>query len=417
MDFKNKLKNFWRMNAQSAKGFTLVELIVVIAILAILAGIAIPAYSGYVEKAKRAEDEQLLATVNTAFAAACIENGTDIYNVDEALIKLTSDKAVAELTVPRDFNDAFMTFYTGNEDAKFQVMEGIIFDELVHAFVEIGEGVKGYAYAGGLIYVDAADVNKLNESTFGKEIGAQGLMDKVDFVTLLSAELLKDAPEDSKFANMIMGAEYGTILGNSLGIDMSTEEGVQTFISTVGGLVDKKMDLLIASGKYAEDADRSEGSDLYTDAYYQIVANNAVLHAAKNSNAEGVADQILTVLGGNNSKAEILKTVNKDSGAGLSQAAIAYGLYTAYATKNGLTVPENPADVLLQIDSDVNFKNYINNTDGSGQAQKDLEGYLAAMNMINTNVESNTDAVSDILVNGFANKELVGLLQQAMGDK
>ena len=33
-------------------GFTLVELIVVIAILAILAGIAVPAYSGYIEKAK-----------------------------------------------------------------------------------------------------------------------------------------------------------------------------------------------------------------------------------------------------------------------------------------------------------------------------------------------------------------------------
>lgn len=33
-------------------GFTLVELIVVIAILAILAGVAVPAYSGYITKAK-----------------------------------------------------------------------------------------------------------------------------------------------------------------------------------------------------------------------------------------------------------------------------------------------------------------------------------------------------------------------------
>lgn len=417
MDFKNKLKNFWRLNAQSAKGFTLVELIVVIAILAILAGIAVPAYSGYVEKAKRAEDEQLLATVNTAFSAACIENGTDAYNIDEAFIKLTSDKAIAELSVPKEFNASFMTFYAGNEEAKFQVMEGIIFDELVHAFVEIGEGVKGYAYAGGLIYVDAADVSKLNDSTFGKEIGAQGLMDKVDFVTLLSAELLKDAPEGSTFASMIMGTEYGTILGESLGIDMTTEAGVQEFMTTVGGLVDQKMDLLIASGKYAEDADRSEGSDLYNDAYYQIVANNAVLYAAKNSQAEGVAGEILTVLGGSNSKAEILKTVNKNSGEGLSQAAMAYGLYTAYAAKNGISVPDNPADVLFQIDNDANFKSYVNNEDGSGQAQKDLEGYLAAMNMINTNVETNTNAVSDILVNGFANEDLVALLQQAMGEE
>ena len=34
------------------EGFTLVELIVVIAILAILAAVAVPAYSGYITKAK-----------------------------------------------------------------------------------------------------------------------------------------------------------------------------------------------------------------------------------------------------------------------------------------------------------------------------------------------------------------------------
>ena len=62
------------MNMKSKAGFTLVELIVVIAILAILAGVAIPAYSGYMTKANEAADTQVLSALNSAFAAACVEN-------------------------------------------------------------------------------------------------------------------------------------------------------------------------------------------------------------------------------------------------------------------------------------------------------------------------------------------------------
>lgn len=47
-------------------GFTLVELIVVIAILAILAGVAVPAYSGYVDKANQSADITLVRDVEHA---------------------------------------------------------------------------------------------------------------------------------------------------------------------------------------------------------------------------------------------------------------------------------------------------------------------------------------------------------------
>ena len=91
-------------------GFTLVELIVVIAILAILAGVAIPAYSGYITKAKDAAVITELDAIATAAQAANATAGeiAKIEVTDEKAVKVSSDKELAS-TYVADFD----IFYGG----------------------------------------------------------------------------------------------------------------------------------------------------------------------------------------------------------------------------------------------------------------------------------------------------------------
>lgn len=60
---KMKRKGF---HSRQTDGFTLVELIAVIAILAILGAVAVPAYSGYIQKANEAADDQLIGEITQA---------------------------------------------------------------------------------------------------------------------------------------------------------------------------------------------------------------------------------------------------------------------------------------------------------------------------------------------------------------
>ncbi|MBQ3120182.1 MAG: prepilin-type N-terminal cleavage/methylation domain-containing protein [Peptococcaceae bacterium] len=64
-----------RNRSKDKKGFTLAELLIVVAIIAVLVAIAIPVFTGQLEKAREAAD---IANIRAAYAEACldaIENG------------------------------------------------------------------------------------------------------------------------------------------------------------------------------------------------------------------------------------------------------------------------------------------------------------------------------------------------------
>ena len=89
-------------------GFTLVELIVVIAILAILAGVAVPAYSGYIQKAK---DAAVLSELDAVKTAAFAAKATDPAGVTSISVATSGAVSVngAETDLDPFYTDASQT--------------------------------------------------------------------------------------------------------------------------------------------------------------------------------------------------------------------------------------------------------------------------------------------------------------------
>ena len=141
------------------------------------------------------------------------------------------------------------------------------------------------------------------------------------------------------------------------------------------------------------------------------------MYQLKNSDGEAVLcsdyEELLQKNGGDEAKSVIANNMFGNNGegsneTGMAQAAITYGLYTAYAQRNNVTMPDDPTNVFDYLD-DAEFQKYL----GSKEAKADLEGYVAAMNMINDNAQG--QIVEDVLINGFNTTDLEKLLTGAKG--
>jgi len=414
MKLKEKFQRFWTLS-KSHEGFTLVELIVVIAILAILAGVAIPVYNGYIKKANTAADQTLLDSINTAFVAACVDNGINQYDVADggAVISVGADGTLGNLTkvilvdgtnYTNEVKASFDLFFAGNVGAKFNTFRSLPYANGMFSGSEAQFGGVYASFIDGIKAAYGAQIGAINDSTYAT-MGVEGLMGQLNDVTDIAADL----SDGGAMQGIIGSAGFLESALVSMGKNPADYNGDTSAMLS---------DLASQQSVLAQQmVDASGGTMSLEDARNKVQANAVVLYTAQvtqNKDSAGVQTLINTA-----NKETILNNLRSGNADGLAQAALMCGLYTSYVN-SGECKAENKQEVnvnnvLGAMESDADFQKYISDTRPSGtQGYKDLQGYLGALSVINSTT-GNADVTENLMVNGFADQDLINALNGLIG--